>query len=99
VKYLRCPKCGKEVEEVIVAAKSFHTVKLNGTTRRVRWDDDALLTGLIIFHRVEEDQSCLFTPADGDELFGALTAWLLNEDDDIYPEIAHLFSEKRAERR
>jgi hypothetical protein len=96
---LKCPKCGREVSEVIVEEKSFHRVRLNSTIRKVDWDVDGEPLGLILFHSDEEnDEPCLFTPADDEALLNALSAWLLSEDGEVCPEIAHLFAESEVVR-
>jgi len=91
---MKCPKCGRTVSTVLVEEKIMHAVHITGTHRRVEWEVDIQPIGLLIFHAfAEDDTPCLFTPADDEATLQSLTAWLLNEDDEVYPEIAHLFSE------
>jgi len=90
---MKCPKCGGNVATALVEEKVTHVVNVAGTRRRVKWAVDFETLGLVIFHSDADDKPCIFTPADGEKLLQDLVTWLLSEDDEIYPEIVHLFAE------
>jgi hypothetical protein len=92
---MKCPKCSREVRQVIVEERTFHRVDFDvtGVRRRVRWDVDSETLGLIISHR-ESDEVCTFTPDDDEHLLNLLAGWLLSEEDYIDPAIEHLFTEE-----
>ena len=91
---MKCPKCKQEVGVVIVEEKAFHKIEVHGTVRKVDWNIHGVPLGLIIFHKgAEDDEPCMFTPADREDELITLASWLLSEDDDVYPELEHLFAE------
>jgi len=89
---MKCPKCSRTVETALIEEKITHVAHVSGIRRRVRWATDFETLGLVIFHSDTDDEPCIFTPADGEKLLQDLVTWLLSEDDEIYPEIAHLFA-------
>jgi len=90
---MKCPKCKQEIDVVLVEERAVHKIEVRGTVRKIDWNIDGVPLGLIIFHNAEDEEPCIFTPADGEDVLVALASWLLSEDDDIYPELEHLFAE------